>query len=519
MVRSVLVLILMAGVAAGQNYNFSIPEFSCTAEVNRDRSIIIRYDILFETTPGYSPIDIVDIGFTSNNFTIGETEATLDRVPLDRIYYSTYITNGVEIHLGDHAIQPGNRGRLRVTGLNREMVFLDTEEDDYASVRFSPTWFDGGMLKGASDFSLTLVFPEGAEPDLVRYHDVPFTSSGVGDDGRVFYVWEESRKVDSPYMVGISFPEHLVDGPLAERPKPPPVSLDTIIFLVFMAVFFLIFGLMIFAIVSSLRKASRRREEYLPPRLGLEGTGVKRGLTAPMAALLLEAKLDRVMMLIVFGLLKKGKLQLDGHRLKRTGSDQGLRSYEKEILKLIPTGGRTEPIPGDEVMKVFTGMIKELEEKMKDYSLKETREYYRSIIDTAWRMLDNDISAEKAGEILGDRFQWLLADGRFDKRVNRLPDTRSAVLPAFMYGYFTGTATPSSGTAGGISIARACSQVAGSLKSAAGSAVSSITSLTRTVTSRTNPVPVSTTRSSSGSGCACACACAGCACACAGGGR
>ncbi len=122
-------------------------------------------------------------------------------------------------------------------------------------------------------------------------------------------------------------------------------------------------------------------------------------------------------MLIVFGLLKKGKLQLDGHKLKRTGSDQGLRSYEREILKLIPTGGRTEPIPGDKVMKVFTGMIKELEKKMEDYSLKETREYYRSIINSAWRMLDNDISAEKAGEILGDRFQWLLADNRFEKRV------------------------------------------------------------------------------------------------------
>lgn len=519
MVRFVLVLILMTGVAAGQSYGFSIPEFSCTAEVNRDRSMTINYDILFECTPGYSPMDIVDIGFTSNNFTIGETEASLDGKPLDRIYYSTYITNGVEIHLGDHSIQPGSRGRLRVTGLNREMVFLDTEEDDYASVRFSPTWFDGGMLKGVSDFSLKLIFPEGAEPDLVRYHDVPFTDSGIGDDGRVFYVWEETRKVDSPYMVGVSFPAHLVDGPLAERPKAPLISAEAVVLILVFGFVFLIFGFVIFIIVKSVIDAKKRREQYLPPRLGLEGTGVKRGLTAPMAALLLEAKLDRVLMLIVFGLLKKGKLQLEGHKLKRTGSDQGLRSYEKEILKLIPTGGRTEPIPGDEVMKVFTGMIKELEEKMKDYSLKETREYYKSIIDSAWRMLDNDISAEKAGEILGDRFQWLLADKRFEKRVKRLPDTRSAVLPVFMYGYFQGRAPYSTGTAGGISISQACSQVAGSLKSAAGSAVSSITSLTRTVTSRTNPVPVSTTRSSSGSGCACACACAGCACACAGGGR
>lgn len=127
-----------------------------------------------------------------------------------------------------------------------------------------------------------------------------------------------------------------------------------------------------------------------------------------------------------------------------------------------------------------------------------------------------DSSAERAGDILRDRFQWMLADGKYEQKVRKLPEHRTAVLPAFMYGYIAGSTGQVSG---GMNLSQACSQLAGALESAAGRAVSNITSLSRSVTATTNPVPVSTSRGSSGGGCACACACAGCACACAGGGR
>ncbi|MCD4709140.1 MAG: hypothetical protein K8S62_15565 [Candidatus Sabulitectum sp.] len=212
-----LPVVLFSISANGQNYNFSIPEFKCVVEVNRDRSLDISYDIMFECTPGYSSIDIVDIGFPSYDFAVHEVEAGVDSHVLTRIYNSSYIDNGVEVHLDEHAIHSGERGHFWLTGENGNMVFLDTGDDDYASMVFTPTWFDGGLLKGFSDFTLIVIFPEGAEPDMVRYHDRPFTSSTVDKDGRVVYVWEETRRVDSSYMVGISFPEDLVNGPLSEK--------------------------------------------------------------------------------------------------------------------------------------------------------------------------------------------------------------------------------------------------------------------------------------------------------------
>lgn len=522
MVRIALLLIL-ASVSLAQSYNFSIPEFNCTVEINPDRSLTISYEVLFTCSAGYHAIDIVDIGFPSDDFILDDVEAGIDNhvFPSSSIYYSSYIDDGVEVHLGQYAIGPGDSGHFRCSGVTRDMVFLDTEDDEFASVEFTPTWFDGGLVSGQSDFTLTVIFPEGAEPDLVRHHDRPFTSSAVDKSGRVVYVWQGRRKISSPYTVGVSFPKDLVQGPLTERPKEPLLSGEALVCVGVLGFVVLVFGLMIFGIVKAVKNGKKRREEYLPPKLGLEGSGVKRGLTAPMAALLLEQKLDRVLMLIIFGLLKKGNLQLEGGKLMRVGSPDGLRTYEKELLLLIPEEGRDKPIPAEDMKKIFLGMIKELEEKMKSFSLNETQQYYKSIIESAWRMVDGDISAERAGEIITDRFQWMLADGKFDRRISRLPESRGVILPYYMYGYFSGKASHSPvGGGAGISLSQACSQVAGALERAAGTATTGITSLTRTITGVTNPVPVATYSSrSGGSGCACACACAGCACACAGGGR
>ncbi len=519
MVKMYMILLVILSVTAfSQSYNFQIPEFDCVVEINSDRSLTIEYDIFFECTPGAHSIDIVDIGFPTDDYMISSMEARVDNHILTDIRHSTYIDKGVEVHLNSYAIHSAERGHFWITGVNQEMVFLDTEDDDFASVEFSPTWFGSEYLSGFSDFSLTIIFPPGADPEQVRYHDREFTSSTVDKDGRVVYVWEETRRVDGDFLVGVSFPGELVEGPLFEKPKEPFLSTDAIIGLSAFAFVFLFFTFLIVVIVKAVRKAGRRKEEYLPPKLGLEGSGIRRGLTAPLAALLLEEKLDRVFVLIVFGLLKKGKLQLVENKLLKVGSADGLRAYEKKLLALIPDKPSGKPIPEKAIKELFLGMIKTLDKKMKEFSLEETQAYYRSVIESAWKMVEGDNSAERAGEILGDRFQWLLADEKFDKRVNSLPSQRNVLLPMYMYHYFPGSTRSIGGAASGMSLSQACSQVAGSLQRTATNTVSHLTRLSSAVTSKSNPVPVSTYRSSGG-GSSCACACAGCACACAGGGR
>ena len=326
MVRIIALAAMLSVASAAQDYGFSVPEFSCIATVNRDRSLSIAYDMVFSCQIGRRSIDIVDIGFPTEDYLLGSVTASIDDHPLHGIYPSEYIDIGVEVHLGGYAIRQGTSGRFRCAGINPELVYLDAEKDGYASVEFTPTWFDGGILSGESSFRLEMVFPEGASPDDVYFHGRSFTDSFVDQNGRVVYVWEDVRRMDSAYPVGISFPSELVAGTLRERPKEPLLSAAAISMIITFFIIFVVFASIVLAIVLSVRRARRRREQYLPPTIGLEGSSVRRGLTAPMAALLLEEKLDRVFLMIVFGLIRKGALQLDGGVLRKTGSMEGLRS-------------------------------------------------------------------------------------------------------------------------------------------------------------------------------------------------
>ena len=49
----------------------------------------------------------------------------------------------------------------------------------------------------------------------------------------------------------------------------------------------------------------RRKLQYLPPKIAIEGHGIKRGLTAVEAAILMQEPLDKVMTMILFGVIKK----------------------------------------------------------------------------------------------------------------------------------------------------------------------------------------------------------------------
>ena len=55
---------------------------------------------------------------------------------------------------------------------------------------------------------------------------------------------------------------------------------------------------------------SRRKRQYLPPKISIEGHGIKRGLTAVEAAILLEEPLDKIMTMILFSVIKKNAAEV-----------------------------------------------------------------------------------------------------------------------------------------------------------------------------------------------------------------
>lgn len=524
-------LLLLPIISHSQNYGFQVPRMEVDVYVEEDCAMHIYYDIDFYTEYGYSAIDIVDIGFPSDDYLLESVRAWLEGEEIYAIYVSEYIDTGVEIHLPEY-INPGETKNLKVYGVNPGMVYHDDEDENYASVEFTPTWFDSSLLFGTTALTVRLYLPPGIQPDEPKWHhDEPGLKKIVDD--RVVYGWHIPEwTADGPYMVGASFPKQYVTGEIKSKPNPIWGFLVGIFsFLGSILPCLIPVGIVIVIIIASVTASRRRKMKYLPASASVEGVGIKRGLTAPEASLLFEYPLNRVLSLVLFGLIKKGAVSVissDPLLLKKQVTDtssNSFRDYEVEFLNSIKKSGEMEE---DTLEDMLIDMIENLNKKMKGFSRIETREYYQQIMNKAWTMLKDAETPEKFSEEFDNNAEWLFMDKEFENKADDIFAGRTIYTPSWwIYAHpTTTTPTPSVGTPSvdmptlpGASFAHG---IVSNIRSFSNNIVSNITSFTGGVTKSTNPPPVSSSSGggfSGGSSCACACACAGCACACAGGGR
>jgi len=181
-------------------------------------------------------------------------------------------------------------------------------------------------------------------------------------------------------------------------------------------------------------KARRRaRGHYLPAIASVEAGGVKRGLTAPEAAIILELPLARVLTLIIFGLLKKGILkQIEAEPLevqvapeyaslapkdrakKAQAAGTVLHAYEQPFLDEI------EAHPGHPLNRLsfaaaLKAAIESTAKRMKGFDLERSRGYYRYIVSRAWAEARAIGDIEQRTEYTDDNLLWLLAaDNGYD---------------------------------------------------------------------------------------------------------
>jgi hypothetical protein len=345
---------------------------------------------------------------------------------------------------------------------------------------------------------------------------------------------------DEQYAFGASFPaRHVAAGAIARPPRGIKLVLIWIGrviagifgFILSTSVFW-IFGLIFF---FAWRQNKVRRMKYLPPQLSVEGVGIKRGLTAPEAALLLELPLDKVLAMVLFGLVRKSAVEVVSRdpevRLKVLDAAKADQDYERTFVAAI--GDKGAPVP-DQLRTMTIDFIKNTNAKLKGFSRKETVAYYRQIVSQAWEMVTAAGTPELKVKALEDNNDWMMMDPGYNDRMRSSYGTGYYPLPRWWgpLGYGRGTTTAEQGPSGPAPQAQmprlpgadfANNIVSGTEKFAAGLVGGSVADFTGKITSVTNPVPVSSSSGSSGGGgrssCACACACAGCACACAGGGR
>jgi hypothetical protein len=552
---TLLLLLFAPNVALAQTYRFSLDKLNANVYINEDGSVSIDYLFTFTNDPSASPIDFVDVGLPTSNFDVSSITADVGGVPVG-VSQSDYqgSGSGVAVVMGSQAIPPSQTATVHVS-IPRVDPWLrkDSKDKGYASFVFSPVWFGREFLSGSTDTSVTIHFPLGVLPEEPRWHSAPsgFPSepvTGMDDQGRIYYTW--SNTAASGYEqrdFGVSFPIQYVPASAISQPSFwEVIGIDEGTFYTFLccgSFFALIAAMSYWGSVS----AKRRKMQYLPPKVSIEGLGIKRGLTSVEAAIMMEQPLEKVLTMILFSVIKKGAATVVKREpLNIQISDplpQGLNDYETSFLNAFKKPeGRERQLA---LQETTIDLVKSISSKMKGFSRKETIAYYRDIIDRAWAQVEAAQTPEVKSKKYDEVMEWTMLDKDYEDRTRDVFRTGPVIIPTWWGRYDPGfgrhavggapktVAAPAAGGGkGSVSLptlpgATFAASVANSVQSFSAGVIGNVSDFTSKIIDKTNPQPVSTTsRGSFGGGggggghsCACACACAGCACACAGGGR
>ncbi len=549
---SFLLLSQRVSNVSAQDYSFQVPRQEVTVFLNSDGTASIEYVIEFKNNTGADAIDYVDIGMPNGSYDIKSITAEINGKKITDIERSPYVNPGVALGLGSNAIPASGSGTVHVfIGKVQGMLFPGTEKEaeSYASFQFMPNYFGSEFVSGTTNMTVTLVLPPGLTEQEPRFYPPKGWPGEAGpetaydNNDRVFYRWTATNaNAHTKYIFGGAFPARLV--PESAISTPPPVSLniksDDICCAGFFMLFFGIFGLSIYSATIGARK---RKLHYLPPKISIEGQGIKRGLTAVEAAILMEQPLDKVMTMILFSVLKKDAAEVSKREpleIKVADPLPGtLQTYETSFLEAFQQTAATARRRALQQMTI--ALVKSVSEKMKGFSRKETIAYYKDIMTRAWAQVEAADTPEVKSQRYDEYMGWTMLDQEYDNRTRRTFGDDPVFLPRWWWRFDPGvrptvltgggatSSSPGGLGSGGASVSLPnlpgssfASSIVGGVQSFASGVIGNITDFTSGVTNKTNPVPVSTSSRSGGGGghsCACACACAGCACACAGGGR
>jgi hypothetical protein len=533
-----LLVLLVSSPAAAQSYSFQLPKETVDAYWNSDGTLSLDYTFNFSNNPSGAVIEFVDLGLPNSNFSESDITASVDGNPLTDISTSGYQGQGccgVAIGLGQYSIAPGSAGIFKahvskITGV----LYPDSQDSSYASADFAPSYFGSAYVSGATDVIVTFHLPPGVQPTEPKWHAAPdaFPSTPVralDDTGRIIYVWENKNANGySLYTFGASFPEHYVPAGSIVRPNP---FAGIAAFLSAAAIPIICIGGFLAIVIAGISSDRRRKQAYLPPKISIEGHGIKRGLTAVEAAILLEQPLDKVMTMILFSVVKKNVAEVitrDPLEIKvNQPVPADLQPYEQDFLSAFEKKD-LERRKG--LRDMVINLVKTVSEKMKGFSRAETIAYYTDITRRAWEQVEAantpDVKSQKYEEVM----EWTMLDKNYNGRTQDVFRNMPVFIPIWWGHYDPGFGRPSASgapisTGGSARVPGAdfAASLAAGVQTFSTKTVGNITEFTSSITSVTNPPPKPSPGTFSGGGhgggCACACACAGCACACAGGGR
>ena len=441
-----ILLVLLPGTALAQAYAFNIPTETVNVFWNEDGSASLDYVIVFNNDSGAHPIDYVDLGLPNASFVDSSITADVNGAAVTDISRSGFqgtgpgVVAGVAIGLGSRAISAGSSGTVHArVGKVSNMLQADSQKG-FASAVFSPAWFT--TAHGVTNLTVIFHFPKGVGTQDATDHatqpgwaDQPLGSTD--DAGLVIFTWTSASAVMNQKIdFGASFPSTLSFAPVAPPPAAVPVSTPTsntqsnfsglIIVILFFG------GIFLLAFISN---SSGSKAAYEPPRISVEGYGIKRGLTAIQAAVLLKEPVDKILTMILFSVVKKGAaevtstdpLKLTVHILK------GLEPYEISFLEAY-TKDSTDWIRQGLESTLVT-LFRDVDQSMDGFSRQNSVDYYQSIVKNAWAQVEAADTPEVTSQKFDQNLDWAMLDQEYAPRTQHLFENKQVTLPLW-WGHF-----------------------------------------------------------------------------------
>jgi hypothetical protein len=274
--------------------------------------------------------------------------------------------------------------------------------------------------------------------------------------------------------------------------------------------------------------------------LSLSSHGIKRGLTAIEAAILLEEPMDKILTMILFAVIKKNAAEvITKDPLKLDVKDplpENLRKYEVAFLEAMKINSKSKR--NTAMQKAMVSLVKSVQNKMKGFGKRDTVNYYKKVIEKAWQEVEASDTPEVRSETYNKYLEWAMLDKDYSERTETTFRNQPIFIPTWWPRYDpVYRSTPTSGTRGLKSTGPAprptpggaglphlpgsdfAASVVSGVQSFASGTIGNISDFTSKITNRTNPIPKPSSSSyrsgggrssGGGSSCACACACAGC---------
>jgi hypothetical protein len=502
--------------------------------INQDGSIDLFYNVSITLSSGDN-INWISIGQPKADFAIGEAKDQYGNT-LQTSDISSSNDYKVRVNLNS-PLRAGETIWLTLLTNVAQMIFDDQTNPGNDGMNFTMSWFSEATI---IDSRITIVLPPKVSESEVKTGSLLWSNT-LFDEERLAIYWEKQNSLpDERFTVAVSYPKQEGWTSFTQTSDGLAGFFENFWIL------FLIVGLILAILVIVL--LSRRKQPYIKPTVGIESLGILRGLTAVEASYLLDLKSPKIVTEILYSLLKKRaiwiksttpslKFTIQKSYLNKTGTKQNpLRYYEIDFLNAIKKNGTLDE---QKLAKTIMFLRSTVEEKLKGYCRKDTIDYYKKIVNKAWKQVETAGTTQLASKAYNEQLLWLFLDPKLQNKTqiafkNRTFDPSPLW---FWYWYSHGHYQPKTPNrainkppsqtqrAPSIPGSEFANNIATAVENSANNFVVSLEKFANAILpmppqQKTSKQPAHTKAKCvcACAACACACACVSCACACAGGG-